>query len=99
MPAIVGCYLTTYNTRALHHVLVQCAAAGSEGQLPLATIAHHGIEIEPERCQDGLRHRANLLAHIVLAIRRVLNIVERLGAGGGHEVLDDLATADRGAGL
>jgi hypothetical protein len=56
--------------------------------LDLTAVSDHLIEIQAERAQNGLRDGANLLVHIVFAIQRMLDIVERLGASGGHHILD-----------
>ncbi len=43
-------------------------------QIELAVITYHLLEIEPERGQNRLGNRLDLLLHIMLAIERVLHV-------------------------
>src|SRR6266851_4537535 len=55
-------------------------------QINLPAIADDLLEIESQCFENALRHRPDLLPHIVLAIDRMLNVIHRLRAGGGNEV-------------
>lgn len=50
-------------------------------QQPLALVADHALEIQTKRLEDRLGDRPDLSCDVVLAVERVLAVVERLGAG------------------
>jgi len=43
----------------------------------------------PRRSEDGFGNRFDLLDHVVFAIERMLDVVERLGPGRGHHIADE----------
>src|SRR5256885_8535237 len=60
-------------------------------QVRLARVADHALEVEAERLEHGLGDRLHLLLDVVLAVERVLEIVERLRARRRHHVADEPA--------
>jgi hypothetical protein len=54
----------------------------------LPPIPNDLLEIEPKRRKDRFSDRFDLLQHIVLAIERMLNVVDRFGAGSRDDVGD-----------
>ena len=61
------------------------AGRGSE-ERELLPRAGDVVEVLPEERQHRLRHRAQLLLHVVLVVDRVAAVVGRLGAVGGDHV-------------
>src|SRR6185295_18382166 len=64
-------------------------AARFSKEVGLARVADHALEVEMQRVEHGLRDRSHLLVDVVLAIERVLAIVERLGTRRRHHVADE----------
>src|ERR1700678_4291199 len=57
-------------------------------KIELAAITDHALEIQSQCSQHRLGDWFYLLHHVVLAIERVANVVERLGARRRHDVAD-----------
>src|SRR5271165_4195568 len=55
-------------------------------QVNLPAITDNLLEIESQCLEHRLRHRFDLFPHVVFAVDRMLNVIQRLGAGGGHKV-------------
>ena len=57
-------------------------------EIELPGVADHPVEIESENLEHRLGNRLYLLRNVVLAVERMLEVVDRLGTGSGDDVAD-----------